>query len=202
MWVGGGTTPTQRGWPQLATILDTGARSLSSFLGRTCSPPQSSSWTTRSSFLKVPGQLGGRSSEERSLSWSLATRGPTGRPVGRVFTSSSATSAPIRGNRRNGGRASGSSRTQRTTTWTRNSSEKANPGRAAPRPDASRLRTHRHGGRRVELNVPRRYRINFETIDGRDSEYSVVSWLGRDKAVAWAALVHQSQSPCCRGLGL
>jgi hypothetical protein len=47
----------------------------------------------------------------------------------------------------------------------------------------------------VELNVPRRYRIHFETIDGRDSEYSVVSWLGRDKAVAWAALVHKSQSP-------
>jgi hypothetical protein len=47
----------------------------------------------------------------------------------------------------------------------------------------------------VELNVPRRYRIQFETIDGRSSQYSVVSWLGSDKAVAWAALVHKSQSP-------
>ena len=99
---------------------------VNSFLGRTCSPPQLSSWTTRSSILKVPGQLGGTSSEERSLSWSLATRGPTGRPVDRAFTSSSATSAPNRGNGRTGGRASGSSRTQRTTTWTPNSSEKAN----------------------------------------------------------------------------
>jgi hypothetical protein len=49
--------------------------------------------------------------------------------------------------------------------------------------------------RMVVINVPRRYMIHFETIDGRDSEYSVVSWLGRDKAVAWAALVHNSQSP-------
>jgi hypothetical protein len=37
--------------------------------------------------------------------------------------------------------------------------------------------------------------IHFETIDGRDSEYAVVSWLGRHKAVAWAGLVHNSQSP-------
>jgi len=47
----------------------------------------------------------------------------------------------------------------------------------------------------VQLNVPRRYRIHFETMDGRSSQYSVVSWLGRDKAVAWAALVHKGQSP-------
>ena len=33
-----GTTPTQRGWPRLATILDTVARSLSSFLGRNLQP--------------------------------------------------------------------------------------------------------------------------------------------------------------------
>jgi hypothetical protein len=47
----------------------------------------------------------------------------------------------------------------------------------------------------VVINLPRRYVIHCETIDGRDSEYSVVSWLGRDKAVAWAALVHDSQTP-------
>jgi hypothetical protein len=47
----------------------------------------------------------------------------------------------------------------------------------------------------VAINVPRRYMIHFETIEGRRFEYSVVSWFGRDKAVAWAALVHRGQSP-------
>ena len=47
----------------------------------------------------------------------------------------------------------------------------------------------------VVMNVPRRYMIRFETIEGREFGYSVVSWFGRDKAVAWAALVHEGQSP-------
>jgi hypothetical protein len=47
----------------------------------------------------------------------------------------------------------------------------------------------------VVINVPRRYVIHFETIEGRKFEYSVVSWFGRDKAVAWAALVHKGESP-------
>ena len=45
------------------------------------------------------------------------------------------------------------------------------------------------------MNVPRRFLIRFTTLEGSDSEYSVVSWFGRDKAIAWAASVHHAQVP-------
>jgi hypothetical protein len=47
----------------------------------------------------------------------------------------------------------------------------------------------------VIVNVPRRYLIGFTTLEGSDSEYSVVSWFGRDKAIAWAASVHHGRDP-------
>jgi hypothetical protein len=47
----------------------------------------------------------------------------------------------------------------------------------------------------VMMNVPRRYIVRFKSIDGKEFEYAIVSWFGRDKAVAWAAGVHQSRTP-------
>ena len=45
------------------------------------------------------------------------------------------------------------------------------------------------------MNVPRRFLIRFTTLEGLESEYSMVSWFGRDKAIAWAASVHRAQDP-------
>jgi hypothetical protein len=45
------------------------------------------------------------------------------------------------------------------------------------------------------INIPRRYLIRFRTIDGKEFEYSIVSWFGRDKAVAWVAGVHDTPRP-------
>jgi hypothetical protein len=49
--------------------------------------------------------------------------------------------------------------------------------------------------RTLELNTPRRFEIRFTTIEGNESEYSVVSWFGREKAIAWAAGIHSAQHP-------
>ena len=50
----------------------------------------------------------------------------------------------------------------------------------------------------VVLNVPRRFEVGFSTIDGVESTYKVVTWFGRDKAVAWAASVHRHDYPDLR----
>ena len=44
-----------------------------------------------------------------------------------------------------------------------------------------------HGGDKRPRPVHDSFRDYFE--------YSIVSWFGRDKAVAWAALVHKGKSP-------
>ncbi len=53
------------------------------------------------------------------------------------------------------------------------------------------------GGNRgaAPVNTPRRFEVTLETIEGRASSYGVVTWFGRDKAVALAASVHRERVP-------
>ena len=42
----------------------------------------------------------------------------------------------------------------------------------------------------VVTEIPERFVIRFRTFDGLECEHSVVTWMGRDKAVAVAAYSH------------
>jgi len=50
----------------------------------------------------------------------------------------------------------------------------------------------------VVLNVPRLFDVSFSAIDGAQSTYEVVTWFGRDKAIALAASVHCRNRPDLR----
>ena len=39
---------------------------------------------------------------------------------------------------------------------------------------------------------PFRFRVTIVSVDDETFDYRVVTWFGRDKAIAWAALVHKS----------
>ena len=45
----------------------------------------------------------------------------------------------------------------------------------------------------IRARLPQRFRITIHTVDDESFDYSVVSWFGRDKAVAIAALAHKGR---------
>jgi len=43
--------------------------------------------------------------------------------------------------------------------------------------------------------IPRRFIVTFWTIEGDEFNYSIVTWFGREKAIALAAAVHNDKFP-------